>query len=156
MNMSKPEGSRWATKNLKDHTPMSLPETLSSGRIHFLDKIGHVFPSPKSDKTAGSTIDRPQKAQEKRAPSYKPKANWKDKRAAKFTCRETKRLKNGRWSGKFTSQGYPHESSEWEASEVRFVYCPQDMIQKWAGCRKSDPTLLLLPPKALHHSGNEQ
>ena len=131
LNKRRPEGSRWATTDPRDHEPMPSPSKMSVGRIQFLEATGHVFNS--DDKNANNrrttrAVSKPksQHSASKQLPSgnTKPARDWKHKQAAKFTCRETKKLKNGRWKGTITSQGYPFESSEWEKSELRYVYRP--------------------------------
>ncbi|CAB9531957.1 expressed unknown protein [Seminavis robusta] len=43
LNKLRAPGDRWATRNLKDHAPISPPETLSASRILFMEKMGHVL-----------------------------------------------------------------------------------------------------------------
>lgn len=141
LNKRRPEGSRWATTDPRDHEPMPSPSKMCVGRIQFLEATGHVFNGEGKVATNKTTKPRPTSKPAPKATkasstgnqsaprNWKHKAaarNWKHKAAAKFTCRENKKLQNGRWKGNITSQGYPSESSEWEKTELRFVYRPPD------------------------------
>ena len=119
---SKHRGSRWATRNLKDHAPLSPVENISIERRLFMEAIGHghVFSEDMPDEKKPRTPNRAKNVATKK----KPQVKWQDKRAARFTCQETK-MKTGKgWKGRFTSQGYPRSASEWEPAELRFVYRP--------------------------------
>ncbi|CAB9527822.1 expressed unknown protein [Seminavis robusta] len=80
LNKLRAPGDRWATRNLKDHAPISPPETLSASRILFMEKMGHVFDSGSG---ANSKKKRSKKTNDK-------KGTCQGRRLVKEDCRGVK------------------------------------------------------------------
>ncbi|CAB9503690.1 expressed unknown protein [Seminavis robusta] len=133
LNKWRAPGDRWATRNLKDHAPISPPETLSASRILFMEKMGHVFDSgsgANSKKKRGKkTNDKKATCQGKKTGEKRTAAGGQRSRTAKHRQGKRKESSSGAAESKqsrlnFTVEGYPRESSEYEPSEGKIVYRP--------------------------------
>ena len=129
----KPEENRWATTDPRDHLPVPSPSKLSAGRIQFLEATGYVF------KDSQGKPSKPKKAINKRTRTKATQCTGKTKLATNkhkpkkgketLTLQSSTHGKKGMASdkkspSKFTSQGYPFASSEWELSEQKLIYRP--------------------------------
>lgn len=126
LECSKHKESRWATRNMKDHAPLSPIDHISLDRRRFMQATGHgnVFNEDLTE------LKKP-KAPSKKAKPKKPMPVAKGiVRKSKITTTNKsssvgkKVIGTGKKEAKFTSSGYPRESSEWEPLERKLIYRP--------------------------------